>query len=197
MSPADESLQPDVLETRQAAGFEVAVQRAATGVTVVSTDGPGGRFGQTVSAMCRVSTSPPLLLACLRRGSPASIAIRANRVFCVSVLSVKHRHLADSFAGRANPGLRPWDFSSGAWGAAPSGSPRLEDALATFDCAVHQIVPAGSHLIYIGHVMNTTLSDGKPLLHYARTYFRPAPLAGTEPRGTDPESSSLCGSGNR
>ena len=77
--------------------FTSAIAAAATGVTVVATDGRSGRFGQTVSAMCRVSVSPPLVLACLHGRSPVSDAIRANGVFCVSVLGVQHDVVADTF----------------------------------------------------------------------------------------------------
>ena len=176
MGSADETAPPGRPAVTEPAEFAAAVRSAAAGVTVVSTDGPAGRFGQTVSAMCRVSVSPPLVLACLRSDSPASDAIKSNGVFCVSILGIQHHGLADSFAGRPGPGRRPWDFGSGAWSAAPSGSPRLGDAVATFDCAVDQVVPAGSHLIYVGQVLDTTLGDGVPLLYQSRTYSRPAPL---------------------
>ena len=89
--------------------FTAAIAAAATGVTVVATDGPAGRFGQTVSAVCRVSASPPMVLACLHSRSPVSDAIRANGVFCVSVLGVQHDVVADTFAGpgrEPDPGLR-------------------------------------------------------------------------------------------
>lgn len=176
MSPAEETAPAGDPPATAPPAFAAAVSEAATGVTVVSTDGPAGRFGLTVSAMCRVSMSPPLVLACVRSDSPASDAIKSNGVFCVSILGSQHQQMAESFAGRPEPGRQPWDFSSGAWKAAPSGSPRLADAVATFDCAVDQIVPAGSHLIYIGQVLDATLGDGVPLLYQSRTYWRPIPL---------------------
>jgi flavin reductase len=179
-------------------GFAAAVRTAASGVTVVSTDGPAGRFGLTVSAMCRVSESPPLVLACLRSDSPASDAIKSNRVFCVNILGIKHHELADSFAGRPGPGRRPWDFGSDVWDAAPSGSPRLADAVATFDCAVDQVVSAGSHLIYIGQVLDTTLGEGMPLLYQSRTYSRPTPLERQSDRApSESRLAELCGWSDR
>ncbi len=45
--------------------FVDAMNRAVTGVTVVTTDGELGRFGQTVSAMSSVSAEPPTLLICI------------------------------------------------------------------------------------------------------------------------------------
>ena len=50
--------------------FIAAMGQAATGVTVVTTDGRAGRLGVTVSAMTSVSADPPLLLICVNRRSP-------------------------------------------------------------------------------------------------------------------------------
>jgi flavin reductase len=153
-----------------------AMRSAATGVTVVATDGPGGRFAQTVSAMCSVSASPPLVLACIKANSPAGAAIRANGVFCVNVLAIQHRRVADTFAGRPGADATPWDFGCCRWETATSGSPRVADAVASFDCIVHQLVPAGTHIIYIGQVLHVTIGTGVPLVYSARAYSRPEPF---------------------
>jgi flavin reductase len=166
--PDDVSMSPDE--------YIRAMRSAATGVTVVATDGPGGRFAQTVSAMCSVSARPPLVLACIKASSPAGAAIRANGVFCVNVLATQHRQVADSFAGRSRAAARPWDFGCCRWETSSSGSPRVADAVASFDCIVHQLVPAGTHIIYIGQVEEVTIGTGVPLVYSARTYSRPEPF---------------------
>src|SRR5436190_4986272 len=66
---------PERPEERRAE-FVDAMSRAATGVTVVTSDGIAGRFGQTVSAMCSVSADPPTLLVCINRKSPICDAIQ-------------------------------------------------------------------------------------------------------------------------
>jgi flavin reductase len=159
--------------------FTAAMRAAATGVTIVSTDGRGGRVAQTVSAMCRVSASPPLVLACLRSRSLASEAVGANGVFCVSVLGVQHDLVADVFAGRPSAGGRPWDFGCCGWEPAPSGSPRIADAVAAFDCAVQEVVVAGTHCIYIGQVRDVIAGTGIPLVYSAHGYARPEPVGMT------------------
>jgi flavin reductase len=156
--------------------FLPAMSAAATGVTVVATDGPGGRYAQTVSAMCSVSAEPALLLACLHGRSPANAAIAANGVFCVNVLATQHDHVADTFAGRPWAGKDRWDFSCGHWGLAPSGVPRIVDAIASFDCDVEQVIEAGTHVIYIGRVRVVQATPGTPLIYTARSYCRPAPF---------------------
>ena len=55
--------------------FRAAMGLAATGVSVVTTDGPSGRFGLTVSAVSSVSADPPLVLICINRKSPAIAAL--------------------------------------------------------------------------------------------------------------------------
>jgi flavin reductase len=153
--------------------FIDAMGVVATGVTVVATDGEAGRFAQTVSAMCSVSADPPLLLICLHGRSPANDAIVSNGVFCVNVLATQHDHVADTFAGRPWPGKEPWDFTCGHWDVAASGSPRIHDAIASFDCAVHEVVTAGTHKVYIGRVNDIEAMEGTPLIYSDRLYHRP------------------------
>jgi flavin reductase (DIM6/NTAB) family NADH-FMN oxidoreductase RutF len=131
--------------------FIVAMGRLVTGVTVVTTDGPAGRFGITVSAFSSVSADPPLVLACVNRKSPVVAAVLANGVFCINVLADAHRHVADTFAGRNSVG-KSYDFDIGVWGAAVTGAPLLGDAAATFDCFLDSWQDAGSHRIFIGKV---------------------------------------------
>ena len=98
---------------------------AATSVTLVTTDGPAGRFGVTVSAFASVSADPPMLLACINRKSPAAAAIAANGGYCVNVLSAAQSFLADVFAGRSER-FAPYDFGSADWQRADGGWRLLE-----------------------------------------------------------------------
>jgi flavin reductase len=156
--------------------FIAAMGAVATGVTVVATEGEKGRFAQTVSAMCSVSADPRLVLVCINSRSPINEAIHASGSFTVNVLGSQHDHVADTFAGRPWPGKEPWDFSCGEWEQAPSGSPRIRDAVASFDCSIHQIVEAGTHQIYIGLVTSVETHGGDPLIYSAQTYAKPSPV---------------------
>lgn len=153
--------------------FISAMGALASGVTVVATGGPTGRFAQTVSAMCSVSADPALVLVCINARSPINDAIRAHGAFTVNALATHHDHVADTFAGRPWPGKDRWDFTCGAWEDAPSGSPRLADALASFDCTIHQAMTAGTHVVYIGAVMDIATHPGDPLVYSSQTYGTP------------------------
>ena len=69
--------------------FREAMRRMASGVSVITTDGPAGRFGVTVSSLCSLSLEPPSVLACVHHLSPALRAVIENGVFCANVLCVE------------------------------------------------------------------------------------------------------------
>lgn len=150
--------------------FLDAMSRAATGVTVVATDGELGRLGQTVSAMCSVSADPPALLVCLNRKSKLVAGIERYRVFGVSVLRADQRRIADSFAGRPAADDAPYDFDRVRWETAVTGSPLLSSAIAKFDCRLVDAHTFGTHTIFISAVVASSSAKGKPLVYASRGY---------------------------
>jgi flavin reductase len=152
--------------------FVLAMRATVTGVNLVTTDGPGGRFGLTVSAMCSVSADPPMLLVCISRKNPIRSAIEFNRVFCVSAMAAAQDHLAKAFAGAAAPGAA-YDFDAGTWERGATDAPRLAHATASFDCHVENIYGAGSHSIFIGRVAAAVSRKATPLLYNNRRYGIP------------------------
>lgn len=155
-----------------------AMSRAANSVTIVTTDGPAGRHGVTVSAMCSVSVEDPAprLLVCVHSLSPACAAIRENGLFCTNLLSEDQAHISDHFAGRS--GAKGADkFSCATWHRLSTGAPVLVNALAAFDCRVVDDPLVGSHRIFIGELTAVEATgSGKPLVYHDRAYRRPTDL---------------------
>jgi flavin reductase len=56
-------------------------------VSIVTTDGSGGRAGLTASAICSVGDNLPMLLVCINRASSAYPGVTHNKVVCVNLLS--------------------------------------------------------------------------------------------------------------
>lgn len=168
----------DEKSTAEARGiFLQAMAEAATSVTLVTTNGPAGRFGVTVSAFASVSADPPMVLACINRKSPAAAAIAANGGFCVNVLSTGQSFLADVFAGRSER-YRPYDFGCADWRRAEAGW-RLADAVAAFDCELDREVAAGTHQVLFGRVLAThrnDFADLPSLVYTRRTYSVAQPI---------------------
>lgn len=152
--------------------FLHAMRRAVTGVQVVTTGGPAGRFAVTVSAMSSVSADPPLLLVCINRRSPVCGAILENRTFCINVLSAEQARVSDTFAGRISDG-KPYDFGCAEWSVQRSACPQLVGAVASFDCALWKAHEAGSHVVLIGRALSVSDDDRTPLLYTAACYGRP------------------------
>lgn len=151
--------------------FISAMGAAATGVSVVTTEGAGGRYGLTVSAISSVSADPPLVLACVNRRSPAAGAISANGRFAINVLAAHSRDVAETFAGRPRSGS-PYDFTSHGWDEGETGVPVLADAAATFECELEHAHDAGSHRIFIGRVIAARRGSEAPLVYCNRAFGR-------------------------
>jgi flavin reductase (DIM6/NTAB) family NADH-FMN oxidoreductase RutF len=164
-----EPLLVDAVASAARDDFLDAMAAAVTGVSVVTTDGPAGRLGLTVSAMTSVSADPPLLLVGLRRCSALASALLANSVFGVSVLGADQAMVADSFAGRPRHG-EPYDFDATGWDLGASGVPLLRDAASRFECRVSGHLEAGTHTLVLGAVTAADES-GRPALAYSRRRF--------------------------
>ena len=90
---------PKAMREGARADFVAAMRGVANSVTIVTTDGPAGRCGATVSAFASVSADPPMVLVCLHAQSTIAALAQENGVFCVNVLPEGAGELAVRFAG--------------------------------------------------------------------------------------------------
>jgi len=184
--PVDDAA-PDVGQNDAAVAlrqrFLAAMSHAACTVSVVTTDGPAGRFGLTVSAMSSVSADgpAPTLLVCVNHRSAAADALLANGVFCVNVLRDDQAHVSDTFAGRAGTPA-PDKFACATWTTLVTGAPRVVDPLVAFDCRILSVERVGTHFVVVGAVAGIFVapSGGAPLIYANRAYGTPQRL--TQPR---------------
>ena len=151
--------------------FIHAMSRAAATVSVVTTDGPRGRAGVTVSAMTSVSADgdAPTMLVCVNKGASAAGPILANGCFAINVLEATQQGVADTFAGRTGAADR---FEGIDWEAGATGAPLLP-GLASFDCDLQQSDLIGTHHVLIGAVRGVRVREtGGPLIYGMRSYLR-------------------------
>lgn len=155
--------------------FLSAMSNVANSVTVVTTDGPGGIHGATVSSFCSVSADPPTLLVCLNQLGSTAEAVLKNKVFCVNVLPEESSELAVIFAGHTS--LKELDrFSHPDWHKDGVTPPFLRNVTA-FQCEVTETVNATSHFVIIGRVTDITDGNHPPLIYLNRQYCRTTKLA--------------------
>jgi flavin reductase len=158
--------------------FLEGMSRAASTVSVVTTNGVAGRAGVTVSAMSAVSADSPTpsLLVCVNASNAVAQAIEQNEVFCVNVLRYHQSRISDTFASRIRTPSGD-KFDCGEWGALRSGAPVLCDALVAFDCFLRTRLAWGSHLIFIGELADVAMAHpSSPLIYANRAYGTPVPL---------------------
>jgi len=155
--------------------FVEGMSRAATFVSVITTDGEAGRFGVTVSSMTSVSADGegPSLLVCVHHLSPAATAILKNRAFCANLLNHNQQGISDLFSGRQKPeaGSR---FDAVDWRAAQGGQPLLADASASFECVLKTALLWETHYIIVGQVQAVQLSEHPEALLYGQRSYRRA-----------------------
>lgn len=158
--------------------FLEAMSHTASTVNIVTTDGPAGRAGVTVSAMSSVSadTPAPSLLVCVHHLASACSAILRNGVFCVNVLRDDQSPVSDVFAGRTRPADGD-KFSCAEWVVQKTGAPRMVDPLVAFDCRLTHSELFGTHYVMFGEVEDIFVADrGLPLIYASRAYGTPVRL---------------------
>ncbi|MEM7215402.1 MAG: flavin reductase family protein [Pseudomonadota bacterium] len=147
-----------------------AMRNVANSVTVVTTNGPAGRFGATVSSFCSVSADPPTVLACLNLEGQTAHAIRSNGNFCVNVLPETETETAKLFAGMLE--IAESDrFNKHVWIEENNNAPWLE-GITAFSCSVAEVIEATSHLIFIGKVNTVMQGNKRPLLYLDQKFCK-------------------------
>ncbi|KIC17352.1 flavin oxidoreductase [Leisingera sp. ANG-Vp] len=160
--------------------FIAAMRQVASSVTVVTTDGPAGAAGATVSAFSSLSADPPSVLVCLRSGSRIARAVTANEAFCVNVLPEHASGTAQTFAGHLDH-LCDDRFQGIALTSSRSG-PVLDGATA-FICTVGNTLVHGTHTIIVGNAMDIQNTGLRPLTYMDGAFHavRPQqPLSGEQ-----------------
>jgi flavin reductase (DIM6/NTAB) family NADH-FMN oxidoreductase RutF len=130
------------------ADFRKALSCFATGVTVVTARWESGDWGMTCNSFASVSLEPRLVLWSIRKAASSLDAFTRSGGFTVNVLSHEQEATARQFAtGDMNSRFAgvPVERQS-------SERLCLTDAMAWFDCSLHQLVDAGDHHILIGQV---------------------------------------------
>jgi flavin reductase len=162
--------------------FREAMSRLGAAVNVITTDGPAGRHGLTVSAVCSVTDSPPTVLVCINQSASAHDVIRDNGVLCVNVLGSQHEAVSTAFGQR---GLNLAErYASASWTRLGGGA-ALADAAVSLDCRIQRVETVGTHSVFFCEVTDLVISD-QPAAPHALIYFnrRYHALCNTLPEST-------------
>src|SRR5437588_3387926 len=140
----------------------------ATGVTVVTTSGPGGPHGMTANSFTGVSLDPPLILVCIDHRSRTHEHLKAAGLLGVHILHEGQEELSQRCAGLlGEEGHLLVDLPHQ---TSPGGVPLLDDCLAALECCVRATYDGGDHTIFLAEVRSIRLDHGTPLLYFDRAY---------------------------
>lgn len=146
--------------------FRHVLGHFATGVAVITADGPHGPAGMVVSSFTSVSLEPPLVAFLPDKSSTSWPEISAAGTFCVNILSAGQEKLCAQFARKGGD-----KFDGVDWSAAPTGAPILNGVMAWIDCELTQTVESGDHYIAIGRVLQLEAAEiGAPLVFFQGGY---------------------------
>ncbi|MFG2290995.1 flavin reductase family protein [Streptomyces sp. NPDC048595] len=150
--------------------FRTMMSGFPTGVCVVATDDYEGQpRGMTCSSVCSVSLDPPILLVCLRDGSPTLESIMKSGMFTVNLLDEGAQEVAELFAS-GNPDrflMVPWERAPGA-----AGPHLIRDAHTVADCDVVLTQRMGDHVTVFGETRRITRRHAQHPLLYGLRQFR-------------------------
>jgi len=146
--------------------FRKALGAFATGVTVVTAQGPDGRdVGVTANSFNSVSLEPPLVLWSLNRSSASLRAFTEGTGFAVHILAANQQALSDRFAFRREDRFADLQFERGIGGA-----PLLAGCVAQFQCRLAFRYDGGDHEILVGEDVTLSHSGLPPLLYHGGRY---------------------------
>ena len=135
----------------------------ATGVVVVTASHPDGRdAGLVMVSLAPVSQEPPLVLWSVDRNSGSLDVWLEAPGFALHLLAADQEALAWQFARKGAEKFDGLDVSRGLVGA-----PLLDGVAATIECVMHAQHEGGDHVILVGRVVATTVTDRLPLVIHA------------------------------
>jgi flavin reductase (DIM6/NTAB) family NADH-FMN oxidoreductase RutF len=108
-----------------------------------------------------------MVLVCVNRLAVSHALISGSRVFCVNVLSLAQRELAEQFAHKTEGGDRHVEV---AHRLSVTGSPVIDGALAYLDCRLAEEHTVGTHTIFVGSVVACNGGTGTPLGYFDGDY---------------------------
>lgn len=147
------------------AQFKLAMSHFASGVTIVTTEVDGRKYGMTVASFASLSLHPPLVLVCIEKSVKTHDAIATAGKFAVSILGKDQTDISNRFASRSED-----KFAGTALRDSELGLPVIDGALTAIECRVTEKLPGGDHTIFIGEVVSAHVTEGEPLVYFRSGY---------------------------
>ena len=144
-------------ETRQ---LRRTLGQYPTGVAVVSAVAANGSpVGITINSFCSISLIPALVGWCIDRKSLSYDVFSTTQAFTLTVLSETQTDVAKRFAQR---GGATFDETI----ASEVSPPAIPNGCAWFKCKTFNRFRLGDHLMLVGNIKDSQISERTPLVFY-------------------------------
>lgn len=137
-----------------------------TGVTVVTTAVDGIPYGLAVNAFSSISLDPPLVLVCVNESSKSYPAVFEADHLGINILAADQKAVAATFARSGGD-----KFADLAWQASASGVPILDGVAGHFELEIKYKIPAYTHTIFIGEVIDAGQGEKAPIVYQDGRFF--------------------------
>ncbi len=143
-------------------------RRYPTGVTIVTVIDPNGMpHGLAVNAFSSVSLDPPLILVAINATSATYPWLFSADHIAVNVIAQTQTEVVRVFARSGGD-----KFADLRWSPGITGSPVLHGTTGHFELAVRYKIPAYTHTIFIGEVVEAAHTDEPALIYLGGSFFR-------------------------
>ncbi len=148
-----------------------ALRHVPTGVSIVTSQFAGVRYGMTVNSIASVSLDPPVILLTLQHATRTYQLVSQSRIAGVTFLGESQTGLSDRFAGRTTDEVdRFTGLETFTW---KTGAPLIAGGTAYLDCQVRSIYPLDQSTLFIMDVVAARpAADEMPLVYFNRLYHR-------------------------
>jgi flavin reductase (DIM6/NTAB) family NADH-FMN oxidoreductase RutF len=136
--------------TELANDFKQAMRRLATTISIVTAGRGDDCTGMAATAVMSVTADPPTLIVAVNKNASIEPLLREGEIFCVNLLSERHRDLVGIFSGQKKGRER---FETGAWEMHRDRPPVLNDAVTSLLCRKSGAFEVSTHVLYTGEVL--------------------------------------------
>jgi flavin reductase (DIM6/NTAB) family NADH-FMN oxidoreductase RutF len=137
-----------------------------TGVTIVTTCIDGEPSGLAVNAFSSISIEPPVVLVCVAKTSATYDRLYGGDHIAVNVLASDQVEVARRFARSGGD-----KFSEVEWHPGVGGAPILGGVSGYLEIEIETRIPAYTHTIFIGRVVQAKAFDHPPLVYLGGEFF--------------------------
>ena len=144
-----------------------------SGVAVVTTAVEGEPYGLAINAFSSVSMEPPLVLVCVKTTAQTHEHLYRGEHLGINFLAHDQIEVASRFARSGGD-----KFAGLGWRAGGGCSvPVLDGVSAHLEVEIEQRLPAGTHTIFVGRVVDADAPARPPLVYFDGGFFDGAQLA--------------------